>query len=33
VIVRLPFNSANRRGGCPGRDRGPIYNPVATPYY
>ena len=32
VIVRLPFNSANRRGGCPGRDRGPIYDPAATPY-
>ena len=26
VIVRLPYNSSNRKGGCPGRDHGPIYH-------
>jgi len=25
VIVRLPYDSSNRKGGCPGRDHGPIY--------
>lgn len=27
VIVRLPFRRGNRRGGCPGRDRGRGFNP------
>jgi hypothetical protein len=33
VIVRLPFNSANWRSGCPGPSRGRIYDPLKTPYY
>jgi Lysyl oxidase len=32
VIVRLPFNSSDRRGGCPGRDRGRPYVPEQYPY-
>ncbi|HEX3278752.1 MAG TPA: lysyl oxidase family protein [Thermoleophilaceae bacterium] len=32
VIVRLPYNSANRKGGCPGRDRGPIYRSGGSGY-
>ena len=32
VIVRLPYNAANRRGGCPGRDRGKPYDPRQHPY-
>ena len=27
AIVRLPFRIANRRGGCPGRDRGRGFDP------
>ena len=26
VIVRLPYDSSNRKAGCPGRDRGPVYH-------
>jgi hypothetical protein len=33
VIVRLPYDSSNRRGGCRGRDRGKPYDPLRTPYY
>jgi len=33
IIVRLPFNSSNWRGGCPGRARGRPYDPLRTPYY
>jgi len=32
VVVRLPYNSTDRRGGCHGRDRGPIYNRSAAPF-
>jgi hypothetical protein len=32
VIVRLPYRSSNRRGGCPGRDRGKPYDPRQHPY-
>jgi hypothetical protein len=32
VIVRLPYNSRDRRGGCKGRDRGPLYHPGRQPY-
>jgi hypothetical protein len=32
VIVRLPYDSGRRRGGCRGRDRGRVYDPRLTPY-
>jgi hypothetical protein len=32
VIVHLPFNSGDRRGGCKGRDRGRPYVPEQHPY-
>jgi hypothetical protein len=32
VIVRLPFNAYNRKGGCPGRDHGPIYHSAPDAY-
>ncbi len=32
LIVHLPYNSSDRRGGCPGRDRGKPYYPEQTPY-
>jgi hypothetical protein len=32
VIVRLPFHASDRRSGCRGRDRGPIYRPRQYPY-
>ena len=33
LIVRLPYRSKHRRGGCRGRDRGRPYDPLRTPYY
>jgi hypothetical protein len=32
LIVHLPYNSSDRRGGCPGRDRGKPYDPRVHPY-
>jgi Lysyl oxidase len=32
VIVRLPFQQGERRGGCPGRDRGRVYGDPPVPY-
>ena len=32
VIVRLPYDSSNRRAGCPGHDRGPRYKAGHAPY-
>jgi hypothetical protein len=32
VIVRLPFEPGQRRGGCPGRDRGRRYGDPPVPY-
>jgi hypothetical protein len=33
VIVRLPFRAGDRRAGCRGRDRGPVYSPPGYPGY
>jgi hypothetical protein len=32
VIIRLPFNAYNRKGGCPGQAHGPIYHSAPDAY-